>query len=123
MWESVPLLAVAGLQWYAYAGILDQAGQTRKAGDTSLVGGSNLDLLVVTLLVQYGAVLWTSKVYYLLLMVPVWGAYALYSTFFGGGNKKSGTSPSSTESSPQESDPAVLDKRQKRADKRRQKWS
>jgi len=117
-----PLLAIAGLQWYAYVGILDKATAVRKPGDTSLLGGSSLDLLAMVLVVQYGALLWSRKLYYILMLVPVWGGYALYSTFFGGGGKK-GASGATSGMDAAEPDDATKEKRQKRAERRRQKWS
>ena len=136
LWSDVvPLMAVAFLQWYAYSGILEQAADkstsSRKAGDntTSLVGGSNLDLLALTILVQYGSLFWTRKMYYLLMAVPLFWMYSLYSTFLGGGtrtgssisNNKQQSTPGLSDQEPTNSE--VSDKRQKRAEKRRKKWS
>lgn len=122
--EGVPLLAVAFLQWYAYTGILASAS-SRKAGDntTSLVGGSNLDLLAMTILVQYGSLFWTRKLYYLLLAAPIFWMYSLYATFFGGGGSSNNKHSAAESSDPEPSSSSVSDKQQKRADKRRQKWS
>jgi len=130
--DGLPLAAIAALQWYAYVGILDKAvnaaiGKKKKSSsDTSLVGGASLDLLAVTLSVQYGALLWTPKLYYLLWLVPVWGAYSLYATFFGGSGtntKKQQLQQSTDDDTANDTNADSAGKRQKRADKRRQKWS
>ena len=117
LWDVVGILSVWGMQYFAYGGILDNAAN-RKPGDKSLVGGSSLDLLAVTVVVQFGAVLWTPKLYWVLVGVPIYGAYSLYKTFFG--DKNSGSS-APIPSEPTEGDEALNDRRQKRAERRRQK--
>jgi hypothetical protein len=115
------MLATWGLQAFSYLGILDQSananvgkGNSKKA----LVGGHHLDLLGLTVVVQYGSVLHSTKWYWLLMVAPLWGGWTLYQTFRGGGKKDENIS--SEEPPP---DDAKTEKRQKRAEKRRQKWS
>lgn len=107
------------MHYFAYSGILDNAAN-RKPGDKSLVGGSSLDLLGVTVIVQYGAVLWTPKLYWLLIGVPIYGVWSLYKTFMGGPSGNNGPAPSVAAGST-EDDEALNARRQKRAERRRQK--
>jgi len=118
-----PLIGVAAAQWYAYHGILDQSAQHRKQQDAAkrLVGGSHLDLLFVAVAVQYGALLWSRRVYAVLLLLPVWAAYGVYTTFRGGGSKPAAAAPNNDRNFAADED--TTHKRQKRAEKRRQKWS
>jgi hypothetical protein len=126
IWNVLGMLITWGLQAYAYVGILDQAANASTAGgsssSSSLVGGAHLDLLAITLLVQYGTVLHSTKWYWVLALVPIWGGWKLYTTFGGGGKKKVAPSSSATEDPGAKND-ANADKRQKRSEKRRQKWS
>lgn len=101
LWKALGMIIVWGLQWYAYVGILHAAQNktiTAKMSlatggnnnrNKALVGGSLLDLLALTCIIQYGSVLWSWKVYWLLIMVPPWGAWNLYKTFYTGGSGRS----------------------------------
>lgn len=112
VWNIAGMLSVGGLQYFAYGGILDSAAQPRKPNDKSLVGGSSLDLLGLTVVIQFGSVLWTPRFYWLLILAPMGAAWTLYSTFRG-------TNPSTAPSE----DPAntKTEKQQPRSEKRRQK--
>ena len=124
VWSIAGVLSIFGLQYVAYNGILTNA-ENRNPNDKSLVGGSSLDLLGLTVVVQFGAVLWTPRLYWLLALVPVWGSYSLYSTFAGGGKGSSGgpskASTSQSTESTEEEDEAMAARRQKRSERRRQK--
>ena len=87
----------------------------------SLVGGAYLDVLAVTLAIQFGTVLHSAKWYWLLCVFPVWGGWVLYGMWYGGGKKSGsgGTSATATDGMSSGND----ERRQKRAEKRRQKWS
>jgi hypothetical protein len=78
------LLVLFGLQYYAYRGILEHAvnsASQKMKNDSTLIGGSNLDLLALALLVQFGALFISSKIYYVLAIVaPIWGANNLMNT-------------------------------------------
>jgi len=114
-WKNILGIILAwGLQAYAYVGILDQAANAT-GQNKALVGGANLDLLALTLVVQYGSVLHSTKWYLLLVIAPIWGAWSLYSTF--GGGKKGEPAPARPEVVSDE----VKERRQKRAERRRQK--
>lgn len=112
----VVLTVLASLQWYAYVGIVDHASSRKKANDTSLVGGSSLDLLAVVLSIQFGALLLTPKFYYLLALLPVWAAHSLYSAFFGTAKKAK-----PTYSAFEDSNAAERQQRANRAERRRKK--
>lgn len=81
--ESIFVLIVLfGLQYYAYKGILEHAvNYASRKNDSALIGGSNIDLLALALIVQFGALLISSKFYYVLAIVaPIWGANNLMNT-------------------------------------------
>lgn len=121
VWNILGMLATWGLQAYAYLGILDQAANAKASGGNkskNLIGGAHLDLLGLTLFIQYGTILHSTKWYWVLGIVPIWGGWTLYQTFYGGGKNKP-----SNDGTTDSSSGANNDRRQKRAEKRRQKWS
>jgi hypothetical protein len=128
VWRGLLMAITWGLQGYAYLGIMDNASN-RSTKDSTLVGGAHLDLLALTWLVQFGSVLFTPKVYWLLCIVPPWGGWTLYKMFKGGPSKvgvdgaAAGTDPNAAAAAATETDPKLADKRQRRAEKRQQKWS
>jgi hypothetical protein len=131
-WNSIALLVTWGLQAFAYMGILDQAKNSAKANSASntnkkkdLIGGAHLDLLGLTIVVQYGSVLHSTKWYYLLWAVPIGGGWMLYTTFGGGGKKGTAAAAVATTLDDDDDESAAgasKDKREKRAQKRKQKW-
>ena len=127
-WSIPKILGIAlvwALQLYSYYGIVDAAAaatQTTKQQNKDLVGGSHLDVLGLTWVVQFGSVLWSTKVYWLLAILPPWAAYSTYKTVKGvlpAGQQSSSSSSNNNEPV----DDATAQKRQKRAEKRRQKWN
>lgn len=97
-----------------------------------MAGGVSLDLLGLVVIVQYGTIFVTTKIYWLLLIIPIWGCYKLYTTFFGGGKGgglgglmggSSNQMMGNDNGKEQAVDPQLAEKRQKRAERRRQKWS
>ena len=116
------MITTWALQLYAYMGILDQAANA-SGREKELVGGAHLDLLGLTVVVQYGTVLHSTKWYYLLIAVPIWGGWWLYTNVYGGGGSKGKPANENPSGSSKNEDPAAADRRQKRAEKRRQKWS
>lgn len=124
LWSAVGSVTLWALQWFAYVGILDDSENT-SGNKEALVGGASLDLLGLTWLVQFGTVLWTPKMHWLLAILPPWGAWKLYSTFKGGSSSLfGGASAQSTPSNPKEGVTDEKDaKQKKRAERRRQKWS
>jgi hypothetical protein len=110
------------LQGYSYFGILDHAESHNATSDKSLVGGAHLDVLAVTWVVQFGTVLWTPRFYWILAILPPWAGWTVYKNFRGG---PAGTNSSNVKDSARDEpgDPNTDDRRKKRAEKRRQKWS
>jgi hypothetical protein len=126
--ELVLIVCIGGLELYAYMGIMDSAAN-HSSTDKSLAGGASLDLLGFAIVVQFGGILLTSKFYWLLAGLPFWAAWSLYTMFGGGGGLSSliGGGKTAAPAPPSESsgtDGKEKDeRRQKRADRRRQKWS
>lgn len=118
MTGSLLVVTLLGLQYYGYIGILEDA-QHRKNQD-ALVGGASLDLLAIVFLAQFGG-LFSVHVYWILIVLPIWGIYKMRSLFGGDGS----TGPTSTPvNAPSEVDAAQTeDRRRKRAERRRQKRS
>ncbi|KAL7535890.1 hypothetical protein ACHAXR_006795, partial [Thalassiosira sp. AJA248-18] len=116
----------------SYKGILEDHAKSiskRKGGSEALAGGASLDLLGLLVVVQYGTVFVSEKLYWLLAIIPVWGGWKIYSTFFGSKDGGSGFMPKKQD---ENIDNTTIDKegaeksdakRQKRAERRRQKWS
>eukprot|EP00569_Conticribra_weissflogii_P006132 CAMPEP_0171334200 /NCGR_PEP_ID=MMETSP0878-20121228/4514_1 /TAXON_ID=67004 /ORGANISM="Thalassiosira weissflogii, Strain CCMP1336" /LENGTH=173 /DNA_ID=CAMNT_0011835267 /DNA_START=140 /DNA_END=658 /DNA_ORIENTATION=+ len=118
------------LSCVSYVCILDahaNNSSVSKKGDP-LAGGASLDLLGLVVVVQYGSVLISSKFYWLLLLIPSYGGWKLYSTFFGGSSGVAGMVPQNQpakgylESKEGEDSDKAADKRKRRAERRRQKW-
>jgi len=116
-------------QIYSYVGILEHASTNATKKSKDLTGGSSLDLLAVTILVQYGSVLHSVNwLWGTVIGVPILAAYSLYKAVYGASStdKNKSTSgptkkPKSSEPDENENDPMAA-KRQRRAEKRRQKW-
>jgi hypothetical protein len=62
-WDFVAVSTCLVLQYFAYQGILEHAAVTlpNSKNKNDLVGGSSLDLLGITLLIQYGTVITGSR--------------------------------------------------------------
>jgi hypothetical protein len=101
LWGCTAMMVTWGLQYYAYIGILEQAANTHTTNKTKkstgsrrnnnksdLVGGMYLDLLGLTLVIQYLTVLHTSQWFWLLMSIPIYGLYSLYTTFSTGATAK-----------------------------------
>ena len=120
---------VWALQLYSYYGIVDAAAgaqTTKQQQNKDLVGGSHLDVLGLTWVVQFGSVLWSTQIYWLLAILPPWAAYSTYKTVQGvlpAGGQQQSSSSSSNMNNNEPVDDATAQKRQKRAEKRRQKWN
>ena len=116
-WKGIfGILVLLALQAYSYVGILDNAAN-RSASDTSLVGGASLDILGLTLLIQFLTVLVSPAFYWLLVILPIWGAYFLYTTFRGDATKAAAPAAATNDAATE----AQTERRQKRAERRRQK--
>jgi len=112
-------------QLYSYVGIMEHASTNATKKSKDLAGGSSLDLLAVTILVQYGSVLHSVNwLWGTVIGVPILGAYSLYKAVYGASStdkSSSGPTKKTKSSEPNENDPMAA-KRQRRAEKRRQKW-
>lgn len=84
-----------GLTAFAYKGILDDHAEsvsksTTKVGggksNEKLAGGASLDLLGLVVLVQFGSALISDKFYWILALLPFWGAYKIYQMVYGAKN-------------------------------------
>ena len=120
------LVCIAVLQAFAYLGIVEDASKPRAPNDKSLVGGASLDVLMLTVVIQFLTVLWSASAYWLLLVFPPWGAYSLYRTFnsgsggIGGGGGAVGSKTNQASDGTIDSE-ALAERRQRRAERRRQK--
>lgn len=94
--EVVVMLLFGGLHYACYVSILENAAASSSSSSSSskkaLVGGAALDYLAVILVIQFGSLLISTKFYWLLLLIPAWGAWTLYQTFLGGGGKAAAAS-------------------------------
>ena len=97
---------------------------------SSIAGGISLDLLGLVVVIQFGTALWSNRFFYLLIVIPIYGAWKLYNTFFSGsggmlGGLFGGNSDAkdAVDCGKENVSEADEDKRKKRADKRRMKWS
>ena len=117
-WHIFGALILWILQYIAYKGIL--ASSETFSNSKDLVGGLYLDLLGLTVLVQFGTALWSSRVYYLLAVVPPVGLWKLYTTLR---SSIPGAGMHQPDTPPNETSDEKADKRRKRAERRRQKWS
>ena len=90
-----------------------------------LAGGKYLDLLGLTVVIQFGTALWSYKFYWLLCIIPPVGLWTLYSTFKGSmpGASDGGSGIKEEASGEQPESEEVTNRRQKRAERRRQKRS
>ena len=121
---------------FSYKGILEDhatsvSSSSKGKGHSgdALAGGASLDMLGLIVAVQYGSVLISEKVCWLLTVVPVWGGWKLYSTFVGAKGALMPKGNQEVESNDDDDTPAGKEaaeranaKREKRADRRRQKW-
>ena len=127
-WSYIGIGTLLLVNVFCYQGILD-ASETQHSNSSkmnqALAGGILWDFWGLTLVVQYGTALWSSNFYYLLCVMPPWGLYHLYQTFFAGGGDNSAANNNNNKNAdnPAQVDEKTAAKRKKRAEKRRQKWS
>lgn len=130
MWSVTVSFLLVGASVFSYRGILEDHENTipnksLKGDGEKLAGGASLDLLGLLTLVQYGTVFISPNFYWILAILPVWGAYKLFTTFFGKSGLASGMMGGGGDPMMDQGADASLDvanaKRQKRAERRRQK--
>mmetsp|Transcript_40717 Transcript_40717/g.75382 ORF Transcript_40717/g.75382 Transcript_40717/m.75382 type:complete len:180 (-) Transcript_40717:128-667(-) len=130
--QAILSVVLWALTAFAYNGIIEDHAnkasapkKTGKAGGTDpIAGGKFLDLLGLVVVVQFGSCLLSDKFYWLLAILPVWGAWIGYQTVYGVKNSLGGMAGGSTsamEAKPEEVDEATAERRRKRAEKRRMK--
>uniref|UniRef100_A0A7S0AFH1 Transmembrane protein 208 n=1 Tax=Minutocellus polymorphus TaxID=265543 RepID=A0A7S0AFH1_9STRA len=128
------------LTMFAYKGILNDHADSASKSTTKVVGGgkaneklaggASLDLLGLVVLVQFGSALISDKFYWLLAILPFWGAYKIYTMVYGakdlmgggsggGGGYSSSMAPTASENSG--TGDAAEERRKKRAERRRMK--
>ena len=124
-------LILVGISCFAYKGILDDHANSAGSGvvgkGEALAGGLSLDLLGLTVLVQFGS-LASDYCYTLLTLIPIFGGYKLYKTFKGDSGSSSGFMNESNQVENTNSNKVVDQdeaeaRKQKRAERRRQKWN
>ena len=124
---------------FSYKGILDDHAESASKSTTKVIsggkaneklaGGASLDLLGLVVLVQFGSALISDKFYWLLAVLPFWGAYKIYTMVYGAKNMMSGGSGGgggySSMAAPTEgqsgTDDAAEERRKRRAERRRMK--
>jgi SRP-independent targeting protein 2/TMEM208 len=119
LWGCLGMMATWGLQLYAYMGIVEQSQNQIKQKKGELAGGVYLDLLGLTVLVQFASALHSTKWFWLLISAPIYALYKLYTTFYGSG--KTASQPT-TDDNDDPNAAAQQERRQKRAERRKQKW-
>jgi len=129
--QAILLSIVWALTAFAYRGIIEDHATPTSAlkkkvkggGSDPVAGGASLDLLGLVVAVQFGTCLLSDKFYWLLAILPFWGAYKGYQLIYGGENSLASMadSGSKVDSKPKEVDEATAERRKKRAEKRRVK--
>ncbi|KAG7372339.1 DUF788 domain containing protein [Nitzschia inconspicua] len=119
-WGCMGMISTWSVQVYAYMGILEQSQNVKqKKGEIS--GGVYLDYLGLTVLVQFLSVFHTTKWFWLLLLVPIYALYTLYTSLYGNGGKSSAKIQQTPQEHEDPNDAMQQDRRQKRAERRKQK--
>lgn len=128
VYNCVVAAALVALSCVSYQGILaDHAHPSVKGGNSdALAGGASLDLLGLVTLVQYGTLLINDKLYWALAAIPLWGGWKLYGVVSSTRGGPGGMLANQTNADAPVDDAAVEKaekKRQKRSERRRQKWA
>eukprot|EP00977_Amphora_coffeiformis_P029657 scaffold42145_cov221-Amphora_coffeaeformis.AAC.3 len=125
VWEAF-FSGVFGVSHYLlYTQILDHA-VNRSARDTGLIGGHWLDVLAVLAVIQIGTA-FSTRFYWLLLLLPAWGAWALYQAVMGKGGLMGGltggsnTAEESTGGTGGDTSAAPTNRKQRRSEQRNQR--
>lgn len=126
IYTGVATTSLIGLSCVSYKGILEDHAHpsTKRDSPDALAGGASLDLLGLVTVIQYGTVLISEKLYWALVVIPLWGGWKLYSIF---GSKRNGAglmqnnSGDADDSEDEAATEKAEAKRQKRAERRRQK--
>ena len=95
--QSLGAICLLALSYIAYKGVIEdhannnsnniimaKQGGKNKYSNTqtaALAGGASLDLLGLVIVIQYGTILVSNKFYWLLVVLPMYAAYKIYTTF------------------------------------------
>jgi hypothetical protein len=95
--QSLGAICLLVLSYIAYKGVIEdhannnsnnimmaKQGGKNKYSNTqtaALAGGASLDLLGLVIVIQYGTILISNKFYWLLVVIPIYAAYKIYTTF------------------------------------------
>ena len=95
--QSLGAICLLALSYIAYKGVIEdhannninnsmmaKQGGKNKYSNTqavALAGGASLDLLGLVIVIQYGSIFVSNKFYWLLVMIPIYAAYKMYTTF------------------------------------------
>lgn len=117
-------IILVGISCFAYKGILDDHANSTSGGGKgeALAGGLSLDLLGLAIVIEFGSFM-SDYFYWLLGVIPVVGFYKLYTAFQGGKKAVGGFMPDPVVGTESKGKIVDNEKRQKRADRRRQKWN
>jgi hypothetical protein len=117
-------IILVGISCFAYKGILDDHANSTSSGGKgeALAGGLSLDLLGLAIVIEFGSFM-SDYFYWLLGLIPVVGFYKLYTAFQGGKKAVGGFMPDPVVGTESRGKIVDNEKRQKRADRRRQKWN
>jgi hypothetical protein len=111
---------LVALSYLSYRGIVNNHGHAHQIKSDALVGGAFLDMLGLVVAVQFGSVLFSDQFYWLLLLIPTVSGWKFYTTV-----KSAMPNARSIDAAPYDNGAAsekANEKRQKRAERRRQKW-
>jgi hypothetical protein len=105
---------------YSYRGILERSSHPNTTTTTAppLAGGGYLDALAFAFVIQFAALYFSSRLYILLGLFPIWGAMSMYQTLGrapGTAGKKSIQPTNNTNIS------TSLDRKPTKTEKRRKK--
>lgn len=98
--QSIGAISLLALSYIAYKGVIEDhansnsnntmmakqgGGKNKYYSNTqaaaALAGGASLDLLGLVVVIQYGTILIGYKFYWLLVVIPIYAAYTIYTTF------------------------------------------
>lgn len=113
-----------GLEYFCYNGISNDAQIAASSTSTSkdLAGGVYLDILGIVLTSQFLGGFWKEGCYWILVILPIWGLYRIIKWYFFSGEEEESSTTSGGKKKT-EVDERTKEKREKRAERRRQKWS
>mmetsp|Transcript_42430 Transcript_42430/g.50910 ORF Transcript_42430/g.50910 Transcript_42430/m.50910 type:complete len:184 (+) Transcript_42430:47-598(+) len=124
---------------HSYSGILEDsavADKSKKKSSTTstsssyvyrdgasksdpLPGGESLDMLGLVVFLQFGTALFSDRLFWGLASIPLWWGYTTYKAKKGASSDEKDTSDKSGSGE----DEALKERREKRAERRRNKWS